>query len=561
MKFFVIHTPKTWGQSPHLPGISTTFPPDGQPLQPYTPAMATAPVNPNRTAVSRFYEVLTLEQPSTALLDSLVQRVDATTATLGSTLKDIYQSPSVKQGPADDLTRMFFLVFDRAPDALLYGQAMTALRAGATLENLAAIALAFPGHSLSNSGFPDNTGFLKALMTRVFGASYDTKLYTQLANSLETGELTRAKLLALAAGLHQSLAVASQGDVEKALLFLASGNTEATGVDLDRITALDGSIIAALRNAGLSATGGKTAIAINGDEITLYSDLNAQLTWDLAKGIFKLGATTSFQLFYSPDQGVTGSIARFESDGVRDSHTLDASEATGTGKVVFTGHATEDNVFLAPAAGATASGGNGDDVFVGHLGADVFYATSGNDRFTGGFGDDRFVLTTSNVYTSGDNTVSITDFGNGKDVLDLSRLLNKSVDISTLTAILATDITPRVMANGGVVLVENNGAWVNGAGATLSSRPATATDVAALFGDANPFAAPTKVFKSVIITADTVSSADVWLVLNSTDVTRITDGTATSAGPAEVFHVASLDGSWNATLVGLLPTPLPVLLG
>lgn len=522
--------------------------------------MATTPVPTNRDAIGTFFATLTLEQPNDALLDALALRVDQGTATLGSTLKEIYTSPSVVGGPADDLARMFFLVFDRAPDALLYQQAMDALRAGATLDTLAEIALAYPGHTLSNSGFAQNSAFLKALMTRVFGNSYDNKLYQQLEASLNQGEFTRAQLLSKAAQLNQPLAVASRRDVEKSLLFLASGNTEATQVDLDRTTTTDGSIIAALRNVGLSATGGKTAISIDDSEVTFYSDMTAALTWDLAKGVFKLGGSTSFQLFYSEDQGVTGSIARFEADAVRDSNTLDASQLTGTGKVVFTGQVDDGNQFWAPAAGSTATGGDGDDIFVGHNGADVFYASRGNDVLTGGFGDDRFILATSNVYTSSTNSVTITDFGTGKDVLDFTRLLNKSVDISKLTAVLATDTTQTILANGAVVLVENNGAWTDGDGSDLVSRPATSTDVAALFGEGKLYAAPTKIIKSVVITADTVSSADVWLVLNSTDVTRITDGSIESGGPNEVFHVASLEGSWNTTLVGILPTPLPVLL-
>ncbi len=70
--------------------------------------------------LKRFYEVLSLEQPSGPVLEAMAARVDNGTATLGETLKTLYLSPTVQQGPAADAARLFFLVFDRAPDATLF---------------------------------------------------------------------------------------------------------------------------------------------------------------------------------------------------------------------------------------------------------------------------------------------------------------------------------------------------------------------------------------------------------------------------------------------------------
>jgi len=176
----------------------------------------------------------------------------------------------------------------------------------------------------------------------------------------------------------------------------------------------------------------------------------------------------------------------------------------------------------------------------------------------GGLGDDRFVLAASTVYQDGGNhSATILDFGNGKDVLDFSRLLNKVVDITKLDAFLAVGETRPVpaLANGGVVVVENNGAWTAGGGAALVSRRATATDVEALFGTGNLLGQPSRVMKSVVITADTRSSADVWLILNNTDVGQVTAGGATQ--PQEIFHVAHLIGSWNASLGDNIPVVIP----
>ncbi len=175
-----------------------------------------------------------------------------------------------------------------------------------------------------------------------------------------------------------------------------------------------------------------------------------------------------------------------------------------------------------------------------------------------GLGDDRFILSASTVYQNSSNQgATITDFGNGKDVLDFSRLLNKTVDITRLDAFLAVgEVLPvPALLNGGVVVIENNGAWTTGTGATLVSRRADSTDVEALFGAGALLGKPTKVMKSVVITADTRSSADVWLILNNTDVGQITSGDALN--PQEIFHIAHLVGSWNTSLGDNFPVVLP----
>jgi len=62
----------------------------------------------------------------------------------------------------------------------------------------------------------------------------------------------------------------------------------------------------------------------------------------------------------------------------------------------------------------TLNGGNGNDFLTGGRGRDVLNGGSGNDVLVGGNAADRFVFTD----TSGFDT--ITDFGNGNDVIDLS---------------------------------------------------------------------------------------------------------------------------------------------
>ncbi|MEN9329997.1 MAG: Peptidase serralysin terminal [Pseudomonadota bacterium] len=519
----------------------------------------------NKATVTNFYKVLTFAPPTDIQLTVEAARVDSGATTLGETLKAIYDSPSFSQGPARDVARLFFLTFDRAPDATLFALVMDALRAGMSFEEVCKVALTLPGLPLSNDGWPQSLDFMNAILLRLFGPNYNPDWATEFALGLDNGTYTRHQLLAVASHF-DSVAVAPGSAIETSLLYLAGASREATSYEIAHASdTTPGRIIEALAAGGLSATGGYAALTRTGNELNLSSDLASDLVWDLSTMTFKLGGTTAFKMFFSEDEGLSGSVAAFSRALATGTTSLDASEAIGKGKVTFTGSNEAPNVFKAPAAGSTAKGGAEADTLIGGAGNDVFTATGGQDMMTGGLGDDTFILGASNVYQDRAKpaVTTITDFGSGKDVLDFSRLLNKSVDISALVAVMATrvpsaaGVTPVVLpipaTNGLVTLIENNGAWVEGAGADVVSRSATEADVAALFGTGKLFSAPTQVTKSVVITADTRNSADVWLILNNTGVTAITDGTS---GPQEVIQIAHLEGSWNVTLVGTIPVLL-----
>ncbi len=526
-------------------------------------ATTTVPKPTTKAIVSNFYKVLTFSQPNELQLTVAAARVDSGATTLGETLKNIASSPSSSQSPATNVARMFFLVFDRAPDATLYHLVMDALRAGMAFVDVCELALSVTGLPLSNDGRPQSLDFAQTLLSRLFGPGFDESLATDLATGLDDGAWSRHQLLEVASGFNE-VAVAPGSAVETSLLYLAGAGREATRIELLHASATTpGRVIEALGAGGLSATGGFAALTRVSDAMMLSSDLSSDLVWDLSTNTFKLGGTAAFKVFYSENEDLSGAVASFSSTLVTDTTSLDASEAIGKGLVTFVGNRDLPNLFKAPAAGSTAKGGAGDDILVGGDGVDIFTATDGNDVMTGGLGDDKFILAVSNVYQAGTALTTITDFGDGKDTLDLSRLLNKSVDISALVAVMATRVPslpgvvpvvlPIPVTNSLVTLVENNGAWVTGADADAVSRSAEAADVAALFGADRLFAAPTQVSKSVVITADTRNSADVWLILNNTGVGAITDGTD---GPQEVFHVAHLDGSWNVSLVGTVPVVL-----
>lgn len=502
--------------------------------------------------------MLSLEQPSPTVLQSIALRVDGGSATYGDVLKTLYTSATVaQQSPADELVRMFFLALNRAPDAPLFNAMMDQLRAGKSLAEMAAFMLAAPGFALSDAGFPRHESFVSALLARTLGSGFTPDLASTLTGLLNDGVLSRAQMLAVVSGL-PGVAVAPQARVETALLYLAGAGREATTQELDLApTTTDARIIKALTAGGVSATGGALALYREGDAVQVYSELAADLVWNAATNVYTYGGKSSFKVFYSTDGGLTGALVDFVPEMARGVTELDASAALGKGKLFYTAGTSGAAEVMGPLGGLVFTGGKLADVAVGSVGADTFYIAAGADTLTGGAGDDRFVLPASTAYqgAGGAGGMTIADFGNGKDVLDFSRLLNKSVDISGLVAVMADAVPTAALrvVNGAIALVENNGVWVTGTGSSMVSRAATAADVVALFGVGKLFGTPTQVTKSVVITADTRNSADVWLVLNNTLVTEINDGIT---GPQEVFHVAHLEGSWNVSLVGTLPVVL-----
>ncbi|MFM7423960.1 MAG: M10 family metallopeptidase C-terminal domain-containing protein [Elainella sp.] len=68
----------------------------------------------------------------------------------------------------------------------------------------------------------------------------------------------------------------------------------------------------------------------------------------------------------------------------------------------------------------TLTGNQGANSLAGNAGADRLTGLAGNDRLTGGAGNDVFVFQTEN-----DGLDTITDFGQGSDVIDVSSLLKQ----------------------------------------------------------------------------------------------------------------------------------------
>jgi hypothetical protein len=159
-------------------------------------------------------------------------------------------------------------------------------------------------------------------------------------------------------------------------------------------------------------------------------------------------------------------------------------------------------------------------------------AGQGNDTLFGGAGIDRYVFEATPT-ANGVDTIHNFTVGTGGDVLNLSAFL-RTTKTTTLTTQLASSTTPLVWTNGAVLVLEGS----------AEGTPYTTADIAALFGAALPFAAPTASSKAVLITADVAGDAAVWFITNTSDLLAISSD--------EVQQVATLVGVNNLDLVPFL---------
>jgi len=503
---------------------------------------------PAITHITNYYQVLTRSQPSSAQIANEAARVDKGDTTLTKVLLDIYNSPSRVTSHADELAGAFFVLTGRAPDYATYMQGMSILRAGTSFAALMDAVLAYPGYRLSTDAIPNNYDYIGKLYSELTGGGVltiaDQQAYTALING---GVFTRGGILAYALENASSLFnVERVNKIQKSLLSLAAASKEATVSDL---ILARGNVVEdidqALTYVGLATPAGYAFFSratATAPHMNLEGELTGDLVFNLQTDTFTLANKKSFKAYYSIDGGIDAGIVSFSALHAHDVLELDASGVAGKGKLLATGKTNAgDYRFFAPSAGSTLQGANGDDSLLGGVGVDKLIATEGTDTLTGGAGVDTFVFAQAAYYRTGSAHTTITDFGNGKDLLDFSLLLgSQAPKAASIAPILATSRPPVTLANGGVAVVENDGVWVNASDAV----PATGADVAALFGAV--FNNPTSTSRYVMITADIENErADVWLINNDTDVIAITSD--------EVYLVGQVNGDWNLMLNGLLP--------
>ncbi|CAI8197781.1 MAG: Poly(beta-D-mannuronate) C5 epimerase 5 [Marinobacterium sp. xm-d-530] len=190
--------------------------------------------------------------------------------------------------------------------------------------------------------------------------------------------------------------------------------------------------------------------ALSTDDSGNVEDLNSSFTI----GGLKTGDSIVFgdNIFEAGDDGtITINSADLFNEISSDSDelTLRSSEELPEGyKLSLTVSSTENGQVM-----ITSKGGSADDSFTGGDYADLLSGGAGNDTFTGGLGDDVFAWNLADADKGND---TITDFGTGADVIDISDLLQNE-DGSSASNLLSyiqlskdgSDTIVKIDADGG----------------------------------------------------------------------------------------------------------------
>lgn len=202
------------------------------------------------------------------------------------------------------------------------------------------------------------------------------------------------------------------------------------------------------------------------------------------------------------------SLGALSSGSMGNVKNVDASGITGSKVAVTLLGDDAANKLTASPLGGSVTGGKG---------ADTLVAGAGIDRFV-------FAATAAD---NGQDTLSGFNLSATGDVLDFSAFLNKT-GTKHIAAVSASSVTPAIWSNSDVLVASGYGLDADG--------------IAALFGAAAPFAAPTAASKMVVISADIIGNASIWYVVNQLDTSAIT--------ASEVTLVGTLVGINNLGLTG-----------
>lgn len=460
-------------------------------------------------------------------LAAFVARVDTGGLTLPAGVLELQQSLAKTLGPADELAALFFIVFDRAPDPTLYQAAMTALRAGSTLEDITQAALEFSGVKLSQSLELTDSEFVSRLadaMWTIRPNGLDLQVYVDL---LQTR--SRAELLADAIR-YQDPTLKYANAIEPALTYLAIANRQASAAELEAATAFSPLqlIRTTMTENGLDPYGAISYWTRAGTTLFVEGNNASALSINLENATATLGETSTFKVVLSEDNKVTESKITFNPNLLSGITRLDARDVDPTsGAMTLTGATTT----FAGSVDTSITGTSGNDILVGGSGNDVLIGLAGSDSLTGGLGDDVFVLDTPATY-AGNALTTLEDFGRGSDILNLSRILNTTSDtslsvISGVSDPASAEFVPlNTLVRDTVIVVDHAGIWPSATAgqptvSTGTLTPRTATDIVNLFANITFDEVPSRASRHILITTDIENDADIWLIENFTVLDQI----------------------------------------
>ena len=480
------------------------------------------------TVLTNVASVYLLTQPSEQELTSYVNRVESGSSTLPNAVNEIRVSVFREFGPADELARLFFVLFGRSPDPVLYGAAMAELRTGTTLENLCALALDINGNSLSNAQNLSDTEFVSRLIDTMWVSTPAGINSQNYVSGLQT--YSRAHLLSEAIK-YTDASLKYVNKIEPSLIYLAAAQRQITAEELEFSEAKQSTklIREALVEGGADPYGTTPYWNISGSTLYLEGLYEEKFSIDLTSKTISLGDQNKPQIVVSRDDGGTESFINFETSLLNGVTRIDARETNiESADMNFIGAVTT----RAGASNTTVEGSVGNDRLEGGSGNDILKASAGSDILVGGGGGDTIQFGSINDYALVTTLTTVTDFGVGADKLDFSVLFGTSQ--ATNAAVIAgvgdpaSTSYPSVQATTrkSIILVEHAGTWPSAVvdtplTTTGSLTARTAQNIADLFANTTLSNAPTRAEQYIVISTDVQNDADIWLIENSTKLTTV----------------------------------------
>lgn len=518
--------------------------------------------------LTRAYQILENGQVSTDEILNLSSMVDQGIESLSQAIVSIFNSPQTQLSNSQALARMFFILFNRAPDYATFSSAMNMLNNGYQLTDLAQIGLSMGTSSLTNSLNMSNHDFVINLAQEMFTSSIapptlsDTEAY--LISQLNTSLMSRAQVLTLAANYTNKTIYSAS--VNPSLYYLAATGVGASTIQLANAGAYISDVTLVnqiLTSSGQSPYGTFPYFSFYGTKLSIINSTTDAFTINLQNNSSTLAANSNFRLFLSYDSGLNVSSTTFGAGLLSGLITLDATQMSGPPKTFSATASNNGSVIYAPNSVSSLYGGSGNDTLVGGSLADSIYIGTGKSIDTGGAGIDSFFfpsafslrssqgLGTANVQgvTPTQAIATITDFGNGADILNFSitdgnlkpaaaKLIVGNADWKSSGLINLAQVT-----NDSVILVNNTGSWT-GVDATgnpqVDLAPRTPTQIANLFSvpilnSTTGAVTPTSIFQTssvktpptssqiyFVISYDPINGADVWMVSNISDLLNVT---------------------------------------
>jgi hypothetical protein len=548
--------------------------------------------SPNLNVLTQAARVFLQKQPSTTELSALVTTVDQGVESLPQAIIRLASSSSRVIGYTDELTRLFFVLFDRPPDLATFSLAMGMLESGAySLSDIARIGLNYSSSLLSNSLNLSNKSFVYKLASLVF-TDYTSilglnRVLDAYVLQLDNFSISRQSLLSLAVQ-YDDTNVRYHNYIEVALDYLATTGQAPSTNELISGQLLPETILLRqnLTSVGISAYGTALYFDLNGTSLVLSGSASGDFKMDLSNWTSTLAGGNNYRIFLTKDGGFSESSQLFDSSLLKGTQNIDATglgvgiktftlQASSNGGVVkgpnvpsiLTGGLGNDTFFAGSANTKFISNG-GTDLFNGGPGDDSFYAGSGKNTLFGGLGKDTFVLPDLVTIQSKGAITIITDFGNGLDMIDLTAMSgNVGAGKSASSLIIGSSergagmVNAASVVNNSVMLVFNTGKWVDDATGGFGTR--TNQQIANLFTETYNIPAvgntqastgtrsvtftkqPTIGQNYFVFVYDSSSGVDIFEINNLTPLNTVTPNEVTLVGHMNLNSYANLWAALN----------------